>query len=147
MAYEKIPEQDHILRYAGSNRLQRDDQGRVIALAPQAFGLREGEDNLSVTWMEYFSHCCTPRGHGAVRAFRKSMTKPLGRNSAFGIANVGRLLSETKRQKRRLRVLQEPTPENAGHAIVGGYTNEDSNLLELLASSVFTELLHNKDVP
>lgn len=148
MPYAKIPDSDHVLRYAGQNRLQLDDSGHPLALAPAAFKLRP-EDNgkLSVTWLEYFHHCGPPRGHDAVVAFRQSMSNRLGRKSAFGIANVGRLRSELGAVGKRIRILEEPTDDNPGHAVVTGYSNDEEELLELLATSVFTELLPNSEVP
>jgi hypothetical protein len=77
------------------------------------------------------------------------MDNPLGKKSAFGKARVDTIirsgLSHSKR--RRLRVLHEPEDRNRGHAAVRRYTMDDQELMELLASTAFTEIILNKDVP
>ena len=149
MTANKIPDDNYVLRYASSNRLQWDEENNVVGIAPGAFALRERDDGvLSVTWIEFF---CGEQNalYEAVRAFRRSMDNQVGKNSAFGKARVDSIIQcgllHTKRRK--LRVLHEPEERNQGHAAVRRYAADDLELMELLASSAFTEIILNKDVP
>jgi hypothetical protein len=150
MTDKKIPDDNHVLRFAASNRLQRDEFDNVIALAPHAFSLREVDDGvLSVTWIEHFGRDNVNPVHEAVRTYRLSMDNPLGRNSAFGKARVDAIIKSgfSHSKPRRLRVLHEPEDRNQGHAAVRRYTMDDHELMELLSSSAFTEIILNRDIP
>src|ERR1700733_15121989 len=85
-----LPPKDHVLRSAGSNRLQKNEAGEPIALLPQAFELRPGEQYLSVTWVEYFQAPSTSEGtYAAIRAIREQ--RHPGKNGAYAIALVGEI--------------------------------------------------------
>jgi hypothetical protein len=150
MADNKLPLDDHVLRYAGSNRLHRDENGNVIALAPIAFELRDIDEGLlSVTWVEYFNRMEGCPTDNAVKAYRKSMEKPLGKKSAFGKAKVDAIIKagQAHEVSTTLRVLHEPTDLNPGHAAIHRYRVDDFELMELLATAAFTEIVLNRDVP
>jgi hypothetical protein len=141
-----LPDADHVLRYAGQNRLQRNDSDDVIGLLPEAFRLGDGHDSLSVTWVEYFEGDCPERIIKAVQAFRRSMST--GRNSAFGMANVGvvkRLCHDHIGSA--VRILHEPEKDNPAHAAIHRYPRGDEVLMELLASEAICQIIMNKHVP
>ena len=149
MPSKKLPADNHILRFASATRLQFDDEGNVIALLPQAFRLRENEQNLSVTWIEYYSGSRQGQIEQAVQAFRRSMNNPPRSSSAFGMAEVGVVEQTCLRHKRpaNVRILHNPMDSNPAHAAIHRYPPNDEELMELLASEAFCEIVLNKSVP
>lgn len=150
MADNKLPISNHVLRFAGSRKLHGDEDGNVIALAPAAFELRDTDKGLlSVTWLEYFNTVEGSPTENAVKAYRNSMEKPLGKNSAFGKANVEAVINAGRAHPvpTTLRILHEPTDLNPGHAAIHRYRIDDFELMELLATMAFTEIILNRDVP
>lgn len=152
MKYDKLPLEDHVLRYGAYNRLHRDpDTDQPIALSHQAFNLRpEDERQLSVTWVQYFEGDEVASLTSAVQAFRASMSKPLTSKvkGAFGRAEVGQIIEVFRRysQPRKVRILHDPTPENPAHSVVTNFEDQHKDLLDILALSVFSHLIPNGDI-
>jgi hypothetical protein len=143
---ELPPPGDHVLRYAGANRLHRDDGDRLVGLLADAFRLREGEPYLSVTWVEYFQGDAQRQIEQAVQAFRRSMK--VGTNSAFGMAEVStvsRICHEHTGS--RVRILHEPEANNPAHAGVHHSPRDHQELMECLANEAVCQVIANRDVP
>lgn len=152
MRYEKLPSDNHVLRYAAYNRLQRDPEtDEPLALAHQAFHLRPEDDGqLSLTWVEYFEGSRAEQLEKAIKCYRASMTTPIkaGAKSAFGVAVVQKIIDvfEDFTPSLRVRVLHDPTDKNEAHAIISQYKDEYAALLDMLAHSVFSEIIPNCSV-
>ena len=54
MSPARVPNDSHVMRYVRKRHLRRDENGNVLGILPQALELREGEEYLSVTWLENF---------------------------------------------------------------------------------------------
>ena len=48
-----LPNDNHVARLIRFQSLVREDD-KVVGIFPHAFKMREGEDYLSVSWVEYF---------------------------------------------------------------------------------------------
>jgi hypothetical protein len=135
------------LRYVPWGRLRKDEDGNVIGFLPQAFRLREGEDYLSVNWLEYYEGDRDAQIRLSVWAIRASFPNPLGPKSAFGIANIARIKEIALSAGARLRIIHEPEGDvNPGHAGVRRLPADDLTLLEALAADAFTERVSNAEI-
>lgn len=137
------------MRYVSPSKIIRDDNDKAIGIFPQAFKRRDGEDGLSVTWLEYFSNDFDESIIAAVRASRANPKLTVKRDSGFAIGNVGDILSACKlhsRNSKNIRVVYMPNDHNKSHAEVKWLPNDDQ-LLDLLATEVWANLKLNKDIP
>lgn len=142
---DQLPDEAHVARYVGGNRLIKDDFGSVVGVFPEAFALREGEEYLSVTWVEYFAGDICQKLTAAVHAIRRTIRARS--TSRYLIGNVGHLKKTCRSRECAIRVLREPIDGNDGHTAVRRYASQDLALLALLASEVFTAHICNKDIP
>src|SRR5215213_962059 len=94
---DHVPAADDVTRWVKPAWVKRTDDGeaertatgQVAQIALQAFELREGEDYLSVTWLQAFGAERTGQLPLAAEAFRQSQpSKRLGSNGVFAIASV-----------------------------------------------------------
>lgn len=141
-----VPNSDHILRYVPWKQLIKDDDERtVIGVFPQAFELRDGEEYLSVTWVEYFTApTICDRLQVAVQTFRQTMKA--GVQSRYLMGNVGVVHGVCENNDSRVRILHEPD-KNPGHAAIRRLPKDDLKLMTHLATAAFTAYVNNRDVP
>lgn len=152
MTNDKLPDDDHILRYAKQRDLRTsvdaDDNENVIGLNKDAFKLRDDEKTLSVTWIEFFDGEFTRQKIDAVKAFR--LTFPSSAKSAlkgaFGVGQVNKAKLAAARYNQKIRILHEPD-DNPGHSAIHRIPRDNEKLLEDLAFEVFADFVLNKDVP
>lgn len=144
-ASKEIPNDYSIMRYAGRNRLILEDD-KVVSFFPQAFALRPDEEYLSVTWVEYFKGAPAEQRVRAIKAFRRSFPG-VGKQSAYAIGNVGRVRDECAARSHKVRILHEPEDDNKGHCAIRRFPRDDSDLLEVLSTEVFTEIIPNSSIP
>ena len=117
--------------------------------------LDKGENALSVNWLEYVdggSHQNNIiKTITNFRMHRIALGGNVGALSAFGIGNVGILEAIcTSSHFPKVRVIHEEKKESAAnksHARISRLPLNDENLMGLLASEVFTEIIRNKDIP
>ena len=144
MTISNLPEKDHIMRYVPWSKLRRDGNDTVLGFLPQAFQLREGEEALSVNWVEYFPNPAT-RVHDCVRALRQA--RSAGKKSAFGVGNVETIKQTCLDRGIKVRILHEPKEGEPAHAGIRRLPRDDLTLLAALAEDAFIYLIRNADVP
>lgn len=128
-----IPDTDHVARYCKSTAVE---DGEILA---PAFMVREGEEYLSVNWREELK---CPDRVSEVRAlqelYARKMTR-VGAGARIAILNVGTLRTKVEREssdRRLLRVLHEPEPDDPSHAGIYGIPSDDDLVAELIAQVV-----------
>lgn len=146
-----LPNDDHVMRYVPWSKLRRDEDDNVLGFLSEAFKLREGEESLSLNWLEYFSGTRDDRVRQSVEMFRRA--RQVGVKSAYGVANVKRIKEVCAASGARVRVVYEPEeakdgkPPNPAHSEIRYLPPDDMSLLEALASQAFAELVSNSKVP
>lgn len=115
-----LPDADHVARYCKPSTV--DERGRPLATA---FALRNGEDHLSVNWLEYFDQ----HSDLAVNQVRRTLQDAgfqLRANGRFALLNVGTVKAAVKRSLGlSLHVSHMPRKQDPSHAGVFGYTGSD----------------------
>ena len=148
MRGERIPDSDHIVRHVPWSKLRKDEDDNVLGVLGEAFRRREGEDTLSVNWVEYFDGEPAQQRIATVQCMRGSELR-IRPNSKCGyaIGNVGLIADVCRERSGRIRVIHEPVDSNEGHADVRRLPRDNDGLLDLLAADVWSGLLMNTDVP
>jgi hypothetical protein len=144
-----LPPDHHALRYVPWARLRKDEEDNVIGVLGSAFKLRDDEDYLSATWIEFFSapdHAARIRL--AVAAVRNSEidVRP---KSGFAIGCV-KAISDTclaDPKKVKIRVIHEEAADNAAHAALRGWPRDNDQLLDLIAEDPWRAYVLAKDIP
>jgi hypothetical protein len=139
-----LPNEDHVVRYVPWSRLRKDEDDNVIGFLPQAFSLREGEESLSLNWLEYFSGDRGQRIRNLVNELRRVRT--VGAKSAYGVGNVGRIKEVCDGNGTRVRIVYEPLDDNLSHSELRRLQHEDMSLLDALATQAFSEMVRDADV-
>lgn len=144
---QKIPNEDHLVRYIKPSKLVKDENDNVVGMIASAFSLREGESNLSATWMEYFNGGRIAQLHAAVNTIRNSNFK-VGKNSGFAVGNVGEVHDVCIRCGKKIHILHDPEPDNPAHVSIKSLPEgEEDILFELLASDAWSDLHLNCNIP
>jgi hypothetical protein len=143
---KNLPDDDHILRYVPWGRLLKDEDDNVLGFLPQAFQRREGEDYLSVNWVEFHDGDRDTQIRLSVWAIRESFDNPLGGKSAFALGIVNKVKEISERAGSRVRIVHEPEPKNPAHSGIRRIPRDDLTLLEALAADAFAERVNNTDV-
>lgn len=139
-----LPDEHHVMRYVPWSRLRRDENDNVIGFLPQAFELKQDEESLSVNWLEYFKGDRENIIQDSVWLFRD--IRDVGKKSAFGIGNVGKIKETCSTNGARVRIVYEPETNNQAHSAIRYLPRGDLNLFEALAFDVFIELVRNAEV-
>lgn len=145
MKGQRLPPEDHILRFVPFGRLRKDENDNILGVLGVAFKLRDGERYLSATWLEYFPGVRNERIKAAVWAIRASDLAPGGK-SGFAIGNVGAILSVCADRKHKIRIIHEPADDNKAHVAVRQMPRDDADLLEILAAETWSELVLNREI-
>jgi hypothetical protein len=145
MKGQKLPPEDHIIRYVPFGKLRKDEDDNVLGLLAEAFRRRPGEKYLSSTWLEYFEGNREQQLCLAVQTIRSSLS--VGKKSGFAIGNVQKLSLVCAERNHKIRIVHEPEDDNAAHVAVRRIPSDDEGLLELLAAEMWAELVLNTDVP
>jgi hypothetical protein len=136
-----LPEQDHIMRYVPRSRLRRDEDDNVLGILPQAFANRNGEEFLSVNWLEYFKQDKTSNLRGCVDAQRATLD--VGRNCVYAVAVVDKVKLVCLKKQKPVRVVYQPTKNNLAHSALHVQHNEDLNVMSELAFEFEKEMHPN----
>ena len=121
MLDQLLPEDDHISRYCKPSAIA--ESGLPLA---SAFGLRQGEEYLSVNWLEYFR---LPELSAAVEKVREAFrskgyqVRPNGRFVVLNIGAAKRMVFEGVRCV--LRINHHPLANDPSHASILGYGPDD----------------------
>jgi hypothetical protein len=143
-----IPDKDYVVRYVPWARLRKTEDDVAIGVLGSAFRLRDNEEYLSATWLEYFK-CSTREANveSAVKTFRASMD--VKRKSGFAVGNVGKIKDAcfSCPKPHKIRIVHEPEEDNKAHAALRGWPRDNEDLLDLMAEEVWSELFLNADLP
>ena len=91
-----------------------------------AFGLRQGENYLSVNWLEYFHVADLSTAVGKVRGVFLSKGYQVRRNGRFVVLNIGAAKSAVfEGVRRELHVNHYPLANDPSHACILGYGPDD----------------------
>jgi hypothetical protein len=136
MKDQAVPNSDHIARHCKASTAPNGE------IQPTAFMLREGEEFLSVNWLEDLK---CPDRNSEVRALRDLYARKMrvGVGARIAILNVGRILARVQSEsvdKRVLRVLHEPEPDDPSHAGIFGISYDDR---EIMAELIVQEVLES----
>ena len=116
-----LPDEDHTSRYCKPTTV--GDDGLPLT---SAFKLRNGEEHLSINWIEYFDEPDLSRAVQRVReAFRNKRytLRPQGR---FAVLNVGAVKTAVlEAVGKALRIDHLPRNDDPSHAGILGYTADD----------------------
>lgn len=138
MPTKSIPEDHHVVRYCRPHWLVAN--GDKITVIPQAFMLREKEPYLSISWLERQAGDRSARLRDLVQRTRVKF-KNAGKKDAFAIGKVSVIKSACASHGQRVRILHEEKDWNPSYAALRRYSSEDSELLELLASDAWADLV------
>ena len=136
MKGDQVPDSDHIARYCGGSSVESD--GTINRMA---FRIRNGEEYLSVNWLEFLKKSSREEIAEVRNVLRKKLT--LGSRARIAVANVGSLINHI-REERILNVQHEPElPDDPSHSGIFGYGIDD-DLIELMIAEVFQESYPSK---
>lgn len=136
---DDLPNPGRIVRFAGFNRMFKDEDDNVLGPSVNAFELRPDEKYLSVTWCEYFVGDPNQQLRCAVEAIRSS--RKVGAKACFCIADVEEISAAGVQYEVAVRHVYHPEDSNPAHAGVYGIGPEESDLLEHLAEETWSNFL------
>ena len=147
MPTDYIPDDHELMRSVAFARLELDRDQRAVGILAEAFRLRPDEEFLSANWLDFFKNTeRLDRIEAAIRSARRS-TRPPTRKSGFAIGRVARIKSVAQRFGYRIRVTHDPVKGCAEHVALRQFPNDCEELLELLATDHWSELILNSDFP
>lgn len=143
-----IPDGDHVIRHVPLAKTRRDSDGKIYGILPQALERRDGEEYLSVSHYEYFPGSEIQKlasVRNAIAAGKQSGT--IGIKGLLTRANVS-ILKQAVEQKsaQKIRVTYLPTEKDPSHSGVYKLPQEDAELMDALASEVFSEIFLLSDI-
>ncbi len=141
---QKLLDVHHVMRYVPWAKLRRDGDNNVIGFLGAAFELRDGEEHLSVNWLEYFQGGHANQIEECVKEFRSNLdVKPKG---AFGLACVKSVKDVCQGTGRPIRIIYSPSPNNLSHASIQKLPRNEFSLFESLANDAFNEIILNSQI-
>lgn len=132
MKDDPIPDTNHIARYCKPTHIS---DGKIQATA---FMLREGEESLSVNWLEFLN--CTNR-ESEIEEIRNIYSKKLkvGVNAKIAVLNVGeareKVIKESQ-DRRKLEVLHNPENDDPSHSGIYNSKQDNELIAELILETV-----------
>jgi len=133
MKGQPVPEADHVARYCRASSVENGE------ISAAAFMLRQGEEYLSVNWLEELKR---PSRTTQIRSLQEVYARKLRVRTGARIAvlNVGALRSNVERKspdRRLLPVLHEPIiPDDPSHAGIYEVPYDDETIAELIVEVV-----------
>lgn len=140
-----IPDSDYVLRHVPWSKLQKDESNNVLGILPQALALREGEDGLSVNWVEHYEGGFDEKIVKAIQDIRIAVK--VGPKAAFGISTVIAIKDASRNTTKPIKVVYWPNPTNLSHTLIRHLPAEDIALLDALSKEAFSKLIYNSDIP
>lgn len=135
MKGDGIPAEHHIARFCFARHV--NDNGDIQA---SAFLLREGEQGLSVNWLEYLK--CTSR-ESEIETIRKVYSgkfRSIKAKEKIAVLNVGEVCRKVffeSLDRRKLEVIHEPsTPYDESHSEIRNLRQHDLFIAELILDAV-----------
>ena len=138
MTNQPLLDDDHISRYCKPSAI--DESGMPMV---NAFSLRQGEDHLSVNWLEYFDETELNAAVERVREVFRSKDFQVRPNGRFAVMNVGAAKTAAHEAVgRTLNIDHLPLSDDESHAGILGYTSEDLAVAIELAALVTSQAVH-----
>ena len=153
--YDPIPDSDRVTRWVKRKYLPVDDDNEVVLspsggpahVHPDAFALREDEDYLSTTWIEFFGPSDPTNFRNAADAFRLSTrSKSLPKTSVFAAAPVAEVKASCADHGAKVRILLEPVDSNDAHCGIFRFPRDQFELADELANETFDDRRFYKDL-
>ncbi len=132
-----LPDTDHVSRYCKPSAVDEDGLP-----TEQAFSLRQGEDHLSVNWLEYFGQPSLEKAVKGVRQAFREKGYQVARSGRFAVLNVRAAKEAGERGNRLLAIERMPTAEDPSHAGISGYENNNLTVRLALAQLVTFQDVH-----
>lgn len=140
----QLPDEDHVLRHASSNRLNRDSEGKILGFLPQAFALRPKDKGLSVNWLEYFDGDQQFQIKESIRELKS--VQDIRKSSAFGVAKVSNVKNVCDNNKLTVKIIYTPRDKILSHSEIRQLPMDDLLIQEALAYEAFTKLIPNSEI-
>jgi len=145
MATKYLPDDDHVVRHITPNSIERDGD-QIKGIFPQAFRLREEEEYLSASWLEFFDGT----KHERLKATRAAMSaaRVVRPSHVLAVGNVSAVKDACKEFGLKIRICHEPASDNPNPAYtaVRRFKSDNDQLLELLSSESWSELFEAKNL-
>ncbi|MGA3004920.1 MAG: hypothetical protein ABSE20_24695 [Acetobacteraceae bacterium] len=136
MPTENLPLEDHVARYVRHRLIQFDTETKApVGIFPDAFQLRPGERDLSVSWVEYFEGDRKTQ----MKAVAEHSELRLGRRDGFGVLEVAALAGICEKHGAKVRVLYEPT-KDPSHSAIHRYPRNNVAMEAELANAAAGDL-------
>lgn len=140
----QLPDEDHVLRHASYKRLNRDCEGKILGLLPQAFALRPKDKGLSVNWLEYFDGDQHFQIKESIRELKS--VQDIRKSSAFGVAKVSSVKNICINNKLTVKIVYTPRNKILSHSEIRQLPMDDLLIQEALAYEAFTKLIPNSEI-
>lgn len=137
MKDDPLPQSDHVSRYCSFTTL--DAHGRP---SQAAFFLREGDDFVSVNWLEHTGFPTRPEQIDAIRKALMAKGLTVRKSGRFGVVNVGDIINHLRSEyEHQLVVSHQPDPpEDPTHSGIF-YPGGAQALMEFIASRIAERVL------
>lgn len=106
-----------------------------------AFRHREGEEALSVNWLEFFNKDKTSNLYHCVEAQRATLK--VGKSCIYAVAVVDKVKQVCVKKQKHVRIVYHPTKGNPAHATLHVQQNDDLNVMSDLAHEFEKEMHPN----
>jgi len=110
---ESLPDEQHVMRHVSWVRLERDENDNVLGFLPAAFELRDGEDYLSVNWLEYYEQAHADNVTACIASVRSVLP---AKKARFGVAQVAKVKTLAKHSNKPVRIVYASSPKNLSHS-------------------------------
>ena len=138
MTDQSLPDPDHLLRYVRKRSLIRKD-GEVLGVLADAFKLKDNEVGLSAAWIEFHGGSADEQIAQSKTAFTKVLK--IGPNDRFVRGQVRTIKGACFGFGCQVKIVRDPEPNFPSHAQVMNFRDEKDELLELLATEAWAEIL------
>jgi hypothetical protein len=137
MPTKYLPLEDHLVRHIKPRLILRDEITKaVIGIFPDAFALRDGERDLSVSWLEFFSGTKKEQ----LRQVMHHTELKLNAKHGFAVIRVGTFIETCEKEGAKVRIIHEPTEGNPSHSSVHRYPRDNDALTAVLANLASDDL-------
>jgi len=145
MPVSNIPHTDHVVHHVKPSLLKRDEERGVYGCFPDAFKMRDDENELSASWLEHFSGNRQEQLQKSALAI-EACGLTLKPSSGLAVLNVGAIHAAGEQCSVKVRVLHEPASNNPNpaYSTIRQLPRDNLELLGLLASVACVETVEIK---
>ena len=138
MTAQSLPDDDHVSRYCKPSAV--DERGLPLSAS---FIPKQGEEYLSVNWLEYFGETNLPAAVERVRVVFLQKGYRLRKNGQFAVLNVGAAKTAVREGvDRSLRINHLSLDDDESHSGILGYTSQDLAVAVELRALVTRQDVH-----